>query len=375
MGITHCFTRSLKELPVKKISIISLLCALMMLPGLAQQAVDAELKVYGKRLQSDLPPVKMGGTVMVPLRPIFKALGASVKYENGEISAERGSKKVLMRPGSRRAKVNGKELTLQTPPTVVRGSTYVPLRFVAKALGDSVNYDAQNKLISVGQGEAPAESGIDTVAISPDRIDILKGKLKQLVVGNQGAILKVRNPDASAEVYYRGLDDRATAPYKAADHTGILNAIGMTTDSKAWAQDAVYAFNKLPKRNAVALLGLLYSIGPESSLDAGPEVDGLIKKFLIEVIDGTTKADVYSRRQAVLSLAVADKLDNDALESVLKLYETTENLWLTFPVQQFFEYHAAELRARPDLATIRGRVGAVNSLYTANILEYLDGKS
>ena len=43
-------------------------------------------------------------------------------------------------------------------------------------------------------------------------------------------------------------------------------------------------------------------------------------------------------------------------------------------MQQYFQYHAAALRSLPNLASIRARVAAVKSLYTANILGYLDGR-
>ena len=75
----------------------------------------------------------------------------------------------------------------------------------------------------------------------------------------------------------------------------------------------------------------------------------------------------------MLSLAVGKDVDPEVVEAVLALYETSENLWETFPVQQFFQYHAEELRTWPNFQTIRTRVAAVNSLYTANILNYLDG--
>ena len=68
------------------------------------------------------------------------------------------------------------------------------------------------------------------------------------------------------------------------------------------------------------------------------------------------------------------EFDPQFLEAVLHLYETSENLWETFPVQQYFQYHAEELRNLPYFNTVRARIAAVNSLYTENILRYLDGQ-
>ena len=331
----------------------------------AQEPMDVNVVINNKALAKDPPPLKVAGQVLLPLRSVFNAMGAEVRYENKIITATRGQKKVVMSPNVKEATINGQEVSLEVPPMVFAGSTYVPLRFVAQALGDSVSFDSKTNTINVGPGEDPID-------VPPDRLTILKSRLKQLVVGNQGAILKVRDPAGSKEVYYRGLDDRDTAPYSVKDHAEILKATQLDTDLRSWLADAMEGYSVLPKREVVAFLGLVYSIPDSSPQDPGAAVDDQIEVFLIKVVG--QDPNVVIRRQAVLSMAVGGCFDPEVLESVLRLYETSENLWETFPVQQYFEYHADELRNRSDFSRIRARVAAVNSLYTANILSYLDGK-
>ena len=342
------------------------LLALAGLPAAAQQPVDISIVINGETLPNEPPPRLVGGKILIPLRPVFNALGADVKSENKVITAQRGDRVVELVPNEKEASINGELVELEVPPLLFDGSLYVPLRFVAQAMGDDVAYDGNTKTLTVTP--SVAEEPID---VPPDRIAILETRLKQLVVGNQGAILKVRNPQGNKEVYYRGLDDRDTAPYDAQDQAGILEAVKLRQDLSRWTGDAIEAFILLPKRETIAFLGMVYSIPDDAANDPGPMVDKSLKEFLISVV--SEHPDVVLRRQAVLSMAVGDGVDPQVLEAVLKLYETSENLWETFPVQQYFQYHADELRTLPIFPRVRSRVAAVNSLYTANILQYLDG--
>lgn len=331
----------------------------------AQEPVDVTILINGTAIDKEPPARLVEGRVLIPLRKVFNALGADVVYENKIITATRGERVVILSPNVNKATIDGQEIELDVPPLLFDAATYVPLRLVAQALGDTVNYDAATKTITV----KPPEDPID---VPPDRLTILEERLKRLVVGNQGAILKVWNTDQTQEVYYRGLDDRATAPYDQEDQVAILNAIEMSVGMDQWVADTIEGFRILPKRQAVAFLGLVNSIEDSSPLDPGAPTDQLVENFLIEIV--AEDPDVVLRRQAVLSMAVGGEYDPEELESVLKLYESSENLWETFPVQQYFQYHAATLRTLPNLAVIRARVAAVNSLYTANILGYLDGR-
>lgn len=338
-------------------------------PASAQQPVDVAIVINGQTLDKEPPPRMVDGRVLIPLRKVFNALGATVKYENKVIDAQRGSQSVSLSPGVNVAKLNGQETPLDVPPILIDTVTYVPLRFVAQALGDSVNYDAAAKTITVTPS---ATAGPQVPPVPPERLAILKDSLKRLVVGHQGAILKVWNPEMNEVAYYRGIDDRAVAPYKAEDQQKILDDLGYSSTLGGTAEEMMNGFLKLPRREAVAFLGMVHSIPDASPLDPPDEVDIAIKKFLIQALK--EDKDVAVRRQACLALAVGDPLDDDIINAVLDFYAGSENLWETFPVQQFFEFQAAKIRLLPNLAQIRERVAAVNSLYTPAALRYLDGQ-
>lgn len=214
--------------------------------------------------------------------------------------------------------------------------------------------------------------GQDLVASEINKADILKTKLKRLVVGNQGAILKVWKAEGVSEpAYYRGLDDRDTAPYSKEDQEALLTSLEMTGEEiEKAAIDAMNGYDTLPKKNAIAFLGLVYSIQDDSPLEPSDEIDAKVKAFLLTRLK--EDKSVIMRRQACLALAVGDGADEEVIEAILDFYSQSENLWETFPVQQFFEYHSAEIKAMAGFAQIRARAAAVDSLYTNNILGYLD---
>ena len=331
---------------------ISLLVGLLTLPGLA-----LTVSVDGEKLPADPAPIMSQGRVLVPLRQVFQALEAEVDYKDGTVTAQRGENTVKLKPFQRQAEVNGKSVTLDAPAQVVNGRTFVPLRFVAQALGEPVQWQSATRTVLIGEG---------TVAAAPS--PQLPARLKQLVVGNQGGVLKVRNLSGSDVVYYRGLDDRSTAPLSTEDQNQILQSLGM--ESPTAIADAVEqvigAYQSLPQKEAIAFLGVMNSL-PAERLETARQQR--IQSFLSRVMQ--QDSSVYNRRQAVLSLAVGSQVNPDTAQAVLDFYSGSENLWETFPVQQFFEYQAERLSRLPNYPTVKSGALAVNSLYRDSIAQYL----
>lgn len=128
------------------------------------QPTGIQVLVNGRPL-GGLDPVRTKhGVTMVPMRAIFQRLGAQVSWSpSGRITAHRGSREVVLELGRRASTVNGSTVALQAAPEVWGGTTYVPLRFVAEALGDDVRYDPQGRVILIQSavqagGEPPAET-------------------------------------------------------------------------------------------------------------------------------------------------------------------------------------------------------------------------
>lgn len=115
-------------------------------PALAQTVT---VLVNGQAMTFDQPPVMRNNRVFVPMRAIFERLGSSVVYSNPNINSQGNGRSVHLSIGSTTATVNGSPITMDVAPFVVAGRTEVPLRFVAQALGASVDWNANNSTVSI----------------------------------------------------------------------------------------------------------------------------------------------------------------------------------------------------------------------------------
>lgn len=193
-----------------------------------------------------------------------------------------------------------------------------------------------------------------------------KTELRRLMVGNQAGIVKILGPNREGVAYSRCIDDRNWAPLSDETCQQIFAALGLESKDLPNKMELVMShFGKLPRKEAVAFLS-----AAAWSKDMQPELRQKAEEFLVQVME--TDKDVHARRQAILALAVQPRVSADTAERVIALYERCENLWETFPVQQFCQYHAGHMRHLKNFPELRQRVAAVNSLYTPAILNYLD---
>ncbi len=111
------------------------------------------------------------GRVLLPMRATFNALGATIAYDpHGRVIVARSAAHALRLPlGSRTARLDGHRVTLDVAARVIADRTYVPLRFVAQAMGAVVGYDAHAKLVSVvaAAPNAPQQRTASVVQMSP----------------------------------------------------------------------------------------------------------------------------------------------------------------------------------------------------------------
>jgi hypothetical protein len=112
-------------------------------------------------------PVEVHGSVLVPLRGVFESLGATVDYnsDTGTITAEKGNRHIRLPLNSSVATINGQPQDLSQPAQVVNGTTLVPLRFVAEAFGDYVEWSGPTHMVVI-QTSSPspaylAHRGVD----------------------------------------------------------------------------------------------------------------------------------------------------------------------------------------------------------------------
>ena len=145
-------------------NVIAIIVVLIALGSVSTLSADVEgsgpigVTVDGNPITfSRAQPVEVHGSVLVPLRGVFEALGANVDYDSATstITARGTGRLVVLVIGASSATINGQTQPLSQPAQVVNGTTLVPLRFVAEALGDYVEWVADTHMVQIQREGAP----------------------------------------------------------------------------------------------------------------------------------------------------------------------------------------------------------------------------
>jgi LysM repeat protein len=101
-------------------------------------------------LTLDPPPMLLNGATYIPLRALSTYLGAGVWFnpDSQTIGINQGDNRIAFVAGSTTAVVNGARVTIP-PSTSVNGVTYVPIRFIAAAFGYQVLWDDGTKTVTI----------------------------------------------------------------------------------------------------------------------------------------------------------------------------------------------------------------------------------
>lgn len=95
-------------------------------------------------IKPDAAPYIRNGRTMIPLRAVADIMNVRVEWNDAEKRVDLTSSdgtKVRLWVGKTEALKNDKVLNLEAAPEISEGRTFVPLRFVAEALGLVVNWD------------------------------------------------------------------------------------------------------------------------------------------------------------------------------------------------------------------------------------------
>ncbi len=104
--------------------------------------------IDSKVVQMDTQPELYRNSTFVPVSFIAKELGFSVNWQSPKVTIQNKDTTLVLEVGSNAYTMNGKTYYTQYQPYVSNGRTYVPLRFISNAFGYPVNYTAD----TVGNG-------------------------------------------------------------------------------------------------------------------------------------------------------------------------------------------------------------------------------
>lgn len=177
---------------MKKIASIILIVLLTLSSCLVASASEGLISVLVDtvKVSFDVEPQIINGRTMVPVRAIFDALGAVVKWDgdNQIVSAKKGNTSIEMQIGNSTMKKNNQTVTLDVPPQIIDGRTLIPARAVAESFNCLVDYIPETR----------------TVVITPSS-DLDIPKLNYGIPGYGQVTLmgeEIADQDAGYEIYY-----------------------------------------------------------------------------------------------------------------------------------------------------------------------------
>lgn len=101
---------------------------------------------------SDVYPYIKNSRTYVPIRFIAEELGYDVKWDgaNKKVTMKSDGTTVELTIGSNKMMVNGKAVLLDAPAEIKDDRTFVPLRAIAEAFGEKVDYSSDYKAVYIG---------------------------------------------------------------------------------------------------------------------------------------------------------------------------------------------------------------------------------
>ena len=136
---------------------LALLTVITLIPTAAAADSDAiQIMVNGRPIFSDTAPfIDSNGRTMVPARFISESLNAGVDWDapNRTVTITRGSINIILQIGSRELSKNGSVTMMDTEAIISDERTFVPVRFIAEALGATVDWDAPSRTVRLSGGD------------------------------------------------------------------------------------------------------------------------------------------------------------------------------------------------------------------------------
>ena len=105
----------------------------------------------GEQKTMDVAPIIRNSRTMLPVRYVAEALGASIDWNGATSTATltTADTVIVITVGATTATVNGESVTLDSPAFIESSRTYMPVRFVAEALGGSVAWDGATSTATI----------------------------------------------------------------------------------------------------------------------------------------------------------------------------------------------------------------------------------
>ena len=152
------------------------LAASLLIGATSVSADEISVELDGNPIEFDVKPEIIDGRTMVPLRKIFEEIGATVKWDNDTqtVSARKNKKTITLSIDSADLQIDKGDtdeegnpiyetVTLEVPAQIVSGRTLVPARAISESFGLDVDWDGDNKKVTITSEQDEDESWKENV--------------------------------------------------------------------------------------------------------------------------------------------------------------------------------------------------------------------
>lgn len=151
--------------------------------SVAEAATAIPVKVDGRRLSFDSPPILYQNRTMVPIRQVAEALGAKVEYWAGRVNVSKDGITLSFFAGSSSFSINGVQGWSDVPTMMRNGRTLVPIRLVSETLGAKVGWNSSFAGVDITSYER-----LTAPLRSPDYVFPLSGSGYEPYINSWGQI-------------------------------------------------------------------------------------------------------------------------------------------------------------------------------------------
>ncbi len=109
----------------------------------------------GNQLVFDVNPQIIQGRTMVPMRTMFENFGLTVSWDETTKTAQGTSSEsaISFTIGSDKAMINGQEMMIDVPASIIQGRTMIPLRFLSENMGYNVVWVQGSYLVLLSKSD------------------------------------------------------------------------------------------------------------------------------------------------------------------------------------------------------------------------------
>ncbi len=119
----------------------------------AMEELEAAPKVryQDTYLAFEQAPVIQDDRTLIPIRFLFEQMGATVDWNGDTRTATiaQNGRTITFSIDNTTAMVNGQPIQMDVPARIINDKTLVPLRFLSESLGYTVNWDGDNRIVTI----------------------------------------------------------------------------------------------------------------------------------------------------------------------------------------------------------------------------------